>query len=74
MFKLPTTVMDRFLVLTKAVGVEESRTVTVTVFVAVAVGVPLMTPVVALKVSPAGRPVTDQVYGATPPAAVSVTP
>ena len=40
------------------------------------VGVPEMTPVPALRVSPAGNVpfVTDQLYGGVPPVAASVSP
>jgi hypothetical protein len=36
------------------------------------VGVPLITPVPELIVSPAGRPVADHVYGVVPPVAATV--
>jgi len=47
----------------------ESLTVTLTVKLPLAVGVPETTPVVAPRLSPAGRlpPVIDQVKGAVPP-------
>jgi hypothetical protein len=47
----------------------ESLTVTLTVKLPLAVGVPETTPVVAPRVSPAGKlpPVIDQVNGAVPP-------
>jgi hypothetical protein len=47
---------------------------TVNVLVPAASGVPLMMPVEAFKVSPAGRPplTTDQLYGALPPVATRV--
>ena len=47
----------------------ESLTVTLTVKLPLAVGVPETTPVVAPRLSPAGRlpPVIDQVNGAVPP-------
>ncbi len=66
----PTMVMERF---ADALSWElvESFTVTFAVLVPEAVGVPLMTPVEALIVSPAGRPVADQVYGVVPPVAVT---
>ena len=44
-----------------------SLAVTVTFAATVAVGVPAMTPVEALIVRPAGRPVADHVYGVFPP-------
>ena len=50
-----------------------SLAVAVTVTVAAVVGVPEITPVVALRVSPAGRPVADQVYGPVPPVAARVS-
>ena len=46
-----------------------SFTLALTVNVPAAVGVPLMVPA-AVAVTPAGRPVTVQVYGGTPPDAV----
>jgi hypothetical protein len=49
----------------------ESFTVTFAVLVPAAVGVPVITPVLALIVSPAGRPVADHVYGVVPPVAVT---
>jgi hypothetical protein len=52
-------------------GLVESFTVTFAVLVPAAVGVPLITPVLALIVSPAGRPVADHVYGVVPPVAVT---
>ena len=36
------------------------------------VGVPEITPVLAFRVNPAGRPVADHVYGPTPPVALMV--
>ena len=57
-------------------GVPESVTLNVNGVAATAeVGVPLMAPVAELRVSPEGRvpEVNCQVYGVTPPAAVSVT-
>ena len=47
-------------------------TVTVTESVPTAVGVPLITPVLGLMVTPAGSPVADHVKGAAPPAAAMV--
>jgi hypothetical protein len=54
--------------------VSESLTPTVKVELPAAVGVPEITPVLALRVNPAGKlPVlTLQVYGATPPLAANV--
>jgi hypothetical protein len=49
---------------------EESETETETELVPAASGVPLIVSPVAL--SPAGRPLTVKVYGAVPPAALSV--
>jgi hypothetical protein len=56
-------------------GLLESVTLKVNdVALAVAVGVPLIAPVVAFSVSPAGSVplVNDQVYGVVPPVAASV--
>jgi hypothetical protein len=56
-------------------GLLESVTVNVrAVALAVAVGVPLIAPVAAFKVRPAGRVplVSDQAYGNVPPVAASV--
>jgi hypothetical protein len=54
-------------------GLVESFTVTFAVLgPAGPVGVPLITPVPALIVSPAGRPVADHVYGVVPPVAATV--
>src|ERR1035437_5644098 len=66
-----TIVMER---LAEAVcwGLPASFTVTFAMLVAAAVGVPLITPVLALIVSPAGRPVADPVYGVVPPLAARV--
>ena len=47
----------------------ESVTVTATVAVPAAEVVPEMAPVLALIVSPEGRPVADHVYGVAPPVA-----
>ena len=62
------------LICTLAMFVAESVTVTVKVAVPTVVGVPLIVPVVELRVNPAGSEpvVTDQVYGLTPPVAASV--
>ena len=43
-----------------------------TVLTPVAVGVPLICPLAALMVKPAGRPVADHVYGVVPPLALMV--
>src|SRR5579885_147983 len=53
-------------------GFVESFTVMVAVLLPAIVGVPLMTPVVALMVKPAGNPVADQLYGVVPPVALTV--
>jgi hypothetical protein len=57
-----------------SLGVEESVTLTVKLDVPVVVGVPEITPVLGVSLSPAGRVPTeiDQVYGTLPPVAVSV--
>ena len=47
-------------------------TVIFTVLTPVAVGVPLICPVDAFMLNPAGRPVADQVYGVAPPLALTV--
>jgi hypothetical protein len=54
-------VIARFLLAVAWVGFVESVTVSATVFVPAVVGVPLITPVEAFRVSPAGRPLADQV-------------
>ena len=68
--------MLRFAEAVFLVGDSESVTVTVkfVVPVNVPVGVPVMAPVLLFRVNPAGKlpVVTAQVYGETPPAAVSV--
>src|SRR4051812_8914775 len=69
-----TTTSDRFFATVKWVGLVESVTCNVTVRVPAEVGVPLMTPVVALIVNPAGKFVTAQVYGLVPPVAAKVAP
>jgi hypothetical protein len=66
-------VSDRLRVALALVGLVESVTVTFTVLVPAAVGVPPIAPVAVLSVTPAGKPVADQVYGALPPVAASVT-
>ncbi len=55
-------------------GLPESVTWTVKLKVPAVVGVPAMTPVLALRVSPEGSAplTTDQVYGEVPPDAESV--
>ena len=53
--------IDRFAVAVWCVGLEESITVSAAVLDPVAVGVPLIAPVNALIVRPAGRPVADHV-------------
>jgi hypothetical protein len=64
-------VMDR-LAFAVCWGLLESFTVTFAVLVPAAVGVPPITPVLALIVNPAGRPVADQVKGVVPPVAATV--
>ncbi len=56
----------------RAVGVELSVTVIVTEAVPAAVGVPVICPVDAFIVSPAGKPAADHEYGGTPPVAAAV--
>ena len=53
-------VSERFFVVLRCVGSVESVTVTATVKVPEAVGVPLITPVEAAIVRPAGKPVAVQ--------------
>lgn len=53
------------------VGVDESVTITVTLLVPAAVGVPVICPVPAFIVNPAGKPVACHVYGVVPPAATT---
>ncbi len=67
-----TTVSDRFLVAVRCAGVVESVTVIDTVLVPAVVGFPLMAPLAASIVRPAGRPVADHVYGVVPPLALTV--
>ena len=50
----------------------ESVAVIVTVLVPRVVAVPVIAPVDAWSVRPAGRPVANQVYGVVPPVAASV--
>ena len=66
----PTTVMLSALM---AVPEAESVTCTVKLIVPVAVGVPEITPVAELRVSPAGKlsTVMDQLYDGVPPVAAS---
>jgi hypothetical protein len=52
----------KFLVAVRCVGLVESVTVTATVLVPAAVGVPLIAPVDAFSVRPAGNPVVVQLY------------
>ena len=52
-------------------GIEESVTVNVTLLVPAAVGVPVICPVPALIVKPAGNPAACQLYGPVPPATAS---
>ena len=65
------TVSVNVLLTVAGFGVDESLAVTVTVLLAGAVGVPVMDPVLGLRVNPAGRfpEVTAHVYGAAPPLA-----
>jgi len=69
--RLEATVNDRLFVAVRGVGSVESVTVTVTVLVPAAVGVPVICPVLALIVSPAGNPAAPHVYGVAPPTAAS---
>jgi hypothetical protein len=66
-----TIVSDRFLVAVKCVGFVESVTVTATVLVPAVVGLPVMAPLEASMLNPAGSPVADQVYGVVPPLALT---
>ncbi len=70
----PSIVIERVFVAVRCAGFVESVTVIVTVLVVAVVGVPLICPVDASRVNPAGSPVADQVYGVAPPVAASVTP
>ena len=64
-------VIEKFAVAVCA-GDAESVTVTTTLLlVPAAVGVPLMTPVEALIVNPAGWPLIDHVYAPVPPVATT---
>ena len=58
-----TTVTGNVLLALRWVGLAPSVTVTFTVAAPAAVGVPVIAPVEALMASPAGRPVTVQLYG-----------
>jgi hypothetical protein len=69
--RLEATVNDRLFVAVRGVGSVESVTVTVTVLVPAADGVPVIWPVLALIVKPAGNPAAPHVYGVAPPAAAS---
>ena len=53
-------------------GIAESVTVITAVLVDPDIAVPLIAPVGGLIARPTGRPVADQVYGGTPPAAATV--
>ena len=55
-----------------AVGVEESDTLTVMFPLLVPVGVPVIAPVVGLRLKPLGNPNAAQEYGVAPPVAASV--
>jgi hypothetical protein len=61
MARAGTTESGRLLVDVNLVGVLESVNVIMTVLVAAVVGVPLITPVVVLMLSPAGSPEAAQV-------------
>ena len=74
MFSGAMTVSVRFAVAVRWDGLLESVTVIATVLAPAAVGVPLICPVEALRVNPAGSPVADHVYGDTPPVAARVAP
>lgn len=63
---------DRVFVAVRAVGVELSVTVIVTEAAPAAVGVPVICPVEAFMVRPAGNPAADHEYGGTPPVALTV--
>jgi hypothetical protein len=52
-------------------GLDESETVKVRLEVPLAVGVPERIPVFVAKLRPRSAPLTDQVYGAVPPVALS---
>ena len=71
--RLPVIVIDRFAVWETA-GSSESVTFTVKFEVPTADGVPLMAPVAAFNVKPAGSAPVEmlQAYGAKPPVAASV--
>ena len=65
----PATVKAK---LTEPVRLAESLTVTVAVVLPAVVGVPVIAPVEALMLSPAGSPAADQVNGPLPPDTVMV--
>ena len=67
----PMTNVNRFETV-KCDGVVESVTLTSTVLVEGDVGIPVITPAL-LMLKPVGSPDADQVYGAVPPLAASVT-
>ena len=56
----------------RCAGFVESVTVIVTVLDPAVVGVPVIAPLAASMLRPAGRPVADQVYGVVPPVAATV--
>ncbi len=62
----------RFLVAVRCVGLLESVAVMTTVALPADVGAPLITPVDALMVNPAGKPDADQARGGLPPMALTV--
>jgi hypothetical protein len=68
------TVIENGCETVKWVGVVLSVTVTVPDVVPITVGVPVIAPVEAFSVNPAGRVVELQVYGEVPPVALSNTP
>jgi len=73
MMSFGAIVIENFFVAVCAVGVDESVTVTTTLLlVPAAVGVPLMTPVEGLMLSPVGWPLKAHVRVPTPFVAVTV--
>jgi hypothetical protein len=70
------TTMSRLVRAVSGVGELESVAVTVNAVLSTAVGVPVITPVAALRMSPLGRlpAVTAHATGAVPPAAESDIP
>ncbi len=66
-----TIVSEKVLMAVCGAGMLESCTVMVTELTPAATGVPVICPVEALIVKPAGSPVADQVYGCMPPAAMA---